>query len=130
MKKGALFVESLVALLIIAMSIGIAYVPTWKLLKKSLENRYLIELSDILLNEAETLTYKDASTISSGTFKKTYNNKEYTIQITKKTESLKDKITMVSTKPGIIFSDIVVITIRVIAPDGKYIETQVVPQQW
>lgn len=130
MRKGSLIIESLVALLIIAMSVGIAYVPTGNLLKKSLENRYLIELSNILLNEAETLTYMNASSISSETFKKIYNNREYTIQIIKKTENLKDKITMVSNEKGIIFSDIIVVTVRVVAPDGKYIETQVVPQQW
>ncbi|MDK2886705.1 MAG: hypothetical protein PWP54_1268 [Thermosipho sp. (in: thermotogales)] len=129
MRKGSLIIESLVALLIIAMSVGIAYVPTGNLLKKSLENRYLIELSNILLNEAETLTYMNASSISSETFKKIYNNREYTIQIIKKTENLKDKITMVSNEKGIIFSDIIVVTVRVVAPDGKYIETQVVPQQ-
>ncbi|SHH28987.1 hypothetical protein [Thermosipho atlanticus] len=129
MKKGSFIVETLVALLIIAMAVGIAIVSTGNLLKKSLENRHLIELSNILLNETETLTFMDVSLIPTGTSKITYNDREYTIEITKEIENLEDMIYMVSNNQNIIFSDIVVVKVRVTAPDGKYIETRVVPQQ-
>lgn len=130
MKKGALFIEALITLVIIIFAFGIAFVPSWNLMKKTKENEELLNLKEILLNKCEEYTYLNASSIPPQITKELYKGKEYTIKISKETISSKDLYTVTSNSTYIIYPDIVVLTIRVISESGKYIEAQVVPQQW
>ncbi|OOC43522.1 hypothetical protein [Thermosipho sp. 1074] len=127
MKKGSLLVEALVTLIIITFAFGIAFLPSWNLLKKTKENSELIKMSEILLNKCEEYTYFSVSNIVAGTFTEEYNGEVYKITILKK--HLESNFNVYSNYSEIIYPIITVVTIRV-EKDGKYIEAQVVPQQW
>ncbi|MBB6062291.1 hypothetical protein HNP65_000713 [Thermosipho japonicus] len=130
MKKGSLLVEALVTLIIIVFAFGVAFVPSWSLLRKTKENSELISLEELLLNKCEELTYLNVSSIVPQENYEEYNGVKYKVSISKKNIESSDIFTLTSDSTFITFPEITIVTVRVETEDGKYIETQVVPQQW
>ena len=130
MKKGSLMIEALVALVIIILAAGMAFVPSWTLLKKAKENESMIELSEIALNKCEELIYKNVSSIVEEATNVYYNGKIYNISIKKVNNINKNNFVVKSSYDELIFKNYTSVIIKVSTNDGKYIETQVVPQQW
>lgn len=130
MKKGSLMIEALVALVIIILAAGMAFVPSWTLLKKAKENESMIELSEIALNKCEELIYKNVSSIVEEATNVYYNGKIYSISIKKVNNINKNNFVVKSSYDELIFKNYTSVIIKVSTNDGKYIETQVVPQQW
>lgn len=130
MKKGSLMIEALVALVIIILAAGMAFVPSGTLLKKAKENESMIELSEIALNKCEELIYKNVSSIVEEATNVYYNGKIYSISIKKVNNINKNNFVVKSSYDELIFKNYTSVIIKVSTNDGKYIETQVVPQQW
>ncbi len=139
-KKGSLFVEALIAILIVSMAIGIGLVSSYNLLRKASENRIILNMSEILLNECEQILSLNQSQIYNGTKTVSYSGENYTVTITREVKSLSSKFkfyrfngtsyTEVSKPKPLVINNIVFIIVRVTDSKGRYVETKVVPQQW
>ncbi|ABR30757.1 hypothetical protein SU69_04575 [Thermosipho melanesiensis] len=129
MKKGSLLVEVLITLTIIVFAFSIAFVPSWNLVKKTKENSQLIKMSEILLNKCEEYSYQNVSSIIPGTFNEYYDGENYKIVISKNSTKTQENFNVYSGYDEIIYPVITIVSVRV-EKDGKYIEAQVVPQQW
>lgn len=139
-KKGSLLVEALVSLLILSISIGISLVSAYNLLRKANENRWILNISDILLSECEQILSLNQSQITAGTKTVSINGQNYTISVTKFTKSINSKFqfyryngstyTQISKPAPIVINSIVVVRVRVTDSKGNYAETEVVPRQW
>lgn len=97
-------------------------------------------MSEILLNECEQLLSLKQSQIYDGTRIVSYNGKNYTISVTKETRRISQNFKFYYyrnnsyspvAKPGpIVINNIVVLRVRVTDRTGRYVETEIIPQQW
>ncbi len=102
-RKGSLLVDALVGILIISLSIGIAYVPSYFLLRRSQENWVKMELAELILNKCEELVYKNASSITSSTTQENYKGKTYKLTITRSTSSTRFTVSSTNTNKEDVF---------------------------
>lgn len=139
-KKGSLLVEALIAILIVSMAIGIGLLSSYNLLRKASENRIILNMSEILLNECEQVLSLNQSQIYYGTKTISYGGENYTVTITREVKSLSSKFkfyrfngtsyTEVSKPTPLVINNVVFVRVRVTDSKGRYVETKVVPQQW
>lgn len=139
-KKGSLLVEALIAILIVSMAIGIGLLSSYNLLRKASENRIILNMSEILLNECEQILSMNQSQIYDETKTVSYRSETYTVTITREVQNLSSKFkfyrftgtgyTAISKPTPLVINNIVFIKVRVRDSKGRYVETKVVPQQW
>ncbi|QTA37290.1 hypothetical protein JYK00_05980 [Thermosipho ferrireducens] len=131
MKSGSLLVEALIAILIISFSFGIAFLPSYFLLKKSKEDSILLNFTDLLLNKAEEImTYNVSDLPASSTEVVFYNDQNYILSYQKIVDTNYDLYTNGLPNSAIPKSTITRILITIRSEDGKYkIETEVIPEQ-
>lgn len=137
-KRGSLLVEGLIAILIVSMAIGIGLVSSYNLLRKSYENRVILNMSEILLNECEQILSLKQSQIYNSTKTVSYSGENYTVTITREVKKpefkfyrLENNVYVQKDKPPVIvINEIVFVKVRVTDSKGRYVETKVVPQQW
>lgn len=142
MKIGSLLVEALVAILIVSLAIGISMVSSYNLLKKTYENRVILNMSELLINKCEELITLNQSQIFEKSETITYKGQQYTVSIKKLIKNLAPNFkyftynkstntyTNVSKPQDITVNSVTILVVRITDSKGKYIETQVVPQQW
>lgn len=139
-RNGSLLVEALIAILIVSMAIGIGLVSSYNLLRKASENRIILNMSEILLNECEQILSLNQSQIYDGTKTVSYGGENYTVTITREVKSLSSKFKFyqfnginyaeVSKPTPLVINNVVFVIVRVTDSKGRYVETKVVPQQW
>lgn len=139
-RNGSLLVEALIAILIVSMAIGIGLVSSYNLLRKASENRIILNMSEILLNECEQILSLNQSQIYDGTKTVSYGGENYTVTITREVKSLSSKFKFyrfngtsyaeVSKPTPLVINNVVFVRVRVTDSKGRYVETKVVPQQW
>lgn len=137
---GALLVEALISIMIVSMAIGISLVSSYNLIRKAYENSMILTMSEILLNECEQLLSLKQSQIYDGTKIVSYSGKNYTVSVSKETRRISQNFKfyyyrnnsyLPVAKPGpIVINNIVVIRVRVTDQAGRYMETEIIPQQW
>lgn len=130
-QKGSLIVEALISLVIIAMAVGIGMLPTFYILKKTEENAALIDLSEVLLNECEEKVFSNVSNIAEENKEIIYKGRKYRIVVTKTNVEEGGKYRIEKHSDKLFINDVTFVTVRVVEEkSGRYIEAQVVPQQW
>ncbi|MGB9613943.1 MAG: hypothetical protein ACP5KD_04840 [Fervidobacterium sp.] len=142
MKPGSLLVEALIAILITSLAIGVSMVSSYNLLKKVYENRIILNMLELLINKCEEISTLNQTQIFENTQSITYKGQQYTISVKKVSTDLSSNFkyfnynqssntyTSVSKPPNIKTNPVTVVVIRVTDSKGRYLETQVVPQQW
>lgn len=142
LKKGSLLVEALVAILIISMAIGISMVSSYNLIRKAYENRMLLDMVQVLLNQCEEMLATNISMIFDTTKTVSYGSNQYTVNISKQTINISPNFkfyrhvqntntyTPISKPSEVIIQNITAVKIRITDIKGRYVETFVVPQQW
>lgn len=73
------------------MAIGIGLVSSYNLLRKASENRIILNMSEILLNECEQILSMNQSQIYDGTKTVSYGEETYTVTITREVQNLSSK---------------------------------------
>ncbi|MFN6992198.1 MAG: hypothetical protein ACK4MM_05705, partial [Fervidobacterium sp.] len=83
LKKGSLLIEALVAILIISMAVGISMVSSYNLTRKVYENKMVLDMVQVLLNQCEEVLATNSSKIFDTTKTVSYGSNQYTVNISK-----------------------------------------------
>lgn len=144
LKSGFSLVEVLVALVVISLAVGVVFLSVVNLLGRSNQAAMLINLAEVLMNQAELYLNMDISSIDDVTYTTQYATRTYRVTVTVNDENLASVFQLfrnvgTSSSPQyqpvawpqhITRSGFRSVTIRVTDDMGRYIETKVFPKQW